>query len=176
MMVAKAVTVLLGLVVRMFGRMDERMVVAGLARAGCTPADPPSIFTATYKFAGDGAVAESTHLPALGQKIEGFVGVNRYIPVMDPPLNTAAHKKFYDDASARLKQIDPTGPLPDRYVQSNYEAVNFLKLVPPRPPHRSVAAAASQELPDPMLGLISPQNQELRQHPTVCLRIQQQLS
>jgi branched-chain amino acid transport system substrate-binding protein len=84
--------------------------------------------TKKYKFAGDGAVAESTHLPALGQKIEGFVGVNRYIPVMDPPLNTAAHKKFFDDASARLKQIDPTGPLPDRYVQSNYEAVNFLKL------------------------------------------------
>ena len=84
--------------------------------------------TKKYRFAGDGAVAESTHLPALGQKIEGFVGVNRYIPVMDPPLNTSAHKKFFDDASARLKQIDPSGPLPDRYVQSNFEAVNFLKL------------------------------------------------
>ena len=84
--------------------------------------------TKKYKYAGDGAIAESTHLTALGQKIEGFVGINRYIPVMDPPLNTAAHKKFFDDASARLKQIDPTGPLPDRYVQSNYEAVNFLKL------------------------------------------------
>jgi branched-chain amino acid transport system substrate-binding protein len=81
-----------------------------------------------YRFAGDGAVAESTHLPALGQKIEGFVGVNRYIPVMDPPLNTSYHKKFFDDAVARLKQIDPSGPLPDRYVQSNFEAVNFLKL------------------------------------------------
>src|SRR5215475_13977363 len=47
---------------------------------------------------------------------------------MEPPLNTSAHKKFFDDASARLKQIDPSGPLPDRYVQSNFEAVNFLKL------------------------------------------------
>src|SRR6266478_8959325 len=84
--------------------------------------------TKKYKLAGDGAVAESTHLPALGQKVEGFVGINRYVPVLDPPLNTPYHKKFFDDAVARLKQIDPTGPLPDRYVQSNYEAMNFLKL------------------------------------------------
>jgi len=84
--------------------------------------------TKKYRFAGDGAVAESTHLPVLGQKIEGFVGVNRYIPILDAPLNTPYHKKFYDDAVVRLKQIDPSGPLPDRYVQSNYEAVNFLKL------------------------------------------------
>ena len=27
-----------------------------------------------------------------------------------------------------MKQIDPSGPLPDRYVQSNYEAMYFLKL------------------------------------------------
>jgi len=84
--------------------------------------------TKKYRFAGDGAVAESTHLPALGQKIEGFVGVNRYVPVLDPPLNSPSHKKFFEDAVARLKQIDPSGPLPDRYVQSNFEAVNFLKL------------------------------------------------
>src|SRR2546427_24281 len=56
--------------------------------------------TKKYKLAGDGAVAESTHLPALGQKVEGFVGVNRYVPVLDPPLDTAAHKKFFDDAVA----------------------------------------------------------------------------
>src|SRR5436309_4560882 len=84
--------------------------------------------TKKYKYAGDGAIAESTHLPALGQKIEGFVGINRYIPVMDPPLNTPHHKKFFDQAVAALKQIDPSGPLPDRYVQSNFEAMNFLKL------------------------------------------------
>jgi branched-chain amino acid transport system substrate-binding protein len=84
--------------------------------------------TKKYKWAGDGAIAESTNLPALGNKIEGFVGINRYLPVMDKPLNTAAHKKFFDDAVARLKQIDPSGPLPDRYVQSNFEAMNALKL------------------------------------------------
>ena len=28
----------------------------------------------------------------------------------------------------RLKQIDPSGPLPDRYVQSNFEAMNALRL------------------------------------------------
>ena len=84
--------------------------------------------TKKYKLAGDGAMAESTHLPALGNKIEGFVGVNRYMPVMDAPLNTPHHKKFFDEAVVRLKQIDPSGPLPDRYVQSNYEAMNALKI------------------------------------------------
>src|SRR5437660_2019389 len=84
--------------------------------------------TKKYKWAGDGAIAESTNLPALGSKIEGFVGINRYIPVLDPPLDTPAHKKFFDEAIARLKQIDPSGPLPDRYVQSNFEAMNALKI------------------------------------------------
>ena len=84
--------------------------------------------TKKYKWAGDGAIAESTNLPALGNKIEGFVGINRYIPVMDAPLNTPSHKKFFDEAVKRLKQIDPSGPLPDRYVQSNYEALNCLKI------------------------------------------------
>jgi len=84
--------------------------------------------TRKYRYAGDGAIAESTHLPALGQKIEGFVGVNRYVPVLDPPLNTPYHRRFFDQAVAALKKIDPSGPLPDRYVQSNFEATNFLKL------------------------------------------------
>jgi branched-chain amino acid transport system substrate-binding protein len=84
--------------------------------------------TKKYKWAGDGALAESTNLPALGIKIEGFVGINRYLPVFDPPLDTAAHKAFFDEAVARLKQIDPSGPLPDRYVQSNFEAMNALRI------------------------------------------------
>ena len=84
--------------------------------------------TKKYKWAGDGAIAESTNIPALGNKIEGFIGINRYIPVLAGPLDTPAHKKFFDDALVRLKAIDPSGPLPDRYVQSNYEAINALKL------------------------------------------------
>jgi len=84
--------------------------------------------TRKYKWAGDGAIAESTNLPALGNKIEGFVGINRYVPVLEGVLNTPSHKKFIDEAVARLKQIDPSGPLPDRYVQSNYESINALKL------------------------------------------------
>jgi branched-chain amino acid transport system substrate-binding protein len=84
--------------------------------------------TKKYKWAGDGAISESTNLPALGSKIDGFVGINRYIPVLDPPLNTPGHKKFFDEAVVRLKQIDPSGPLPDRYVQANFEAMNALKL------------------------------------------------
>jgi branched-chain amino acid transport system substrate-binding protein len=84
--------------------------------------------TKKYKWAGDGAIAESTNLPALGSKIEGFVGINRYVPLLEGPLNTPAHKKFFEEAVVRLKQIDPSGPLPDRYVQSNFEAMNFVKL------------------------------------------------
>jgi branched-chain amino acid transport system substrate-binding protein len=81
-----------------------------------------------YKIAGDGAMTPSVSLPAIGTKGDGFVGIDRYIPVLEGPLNTPAHKKFFDDAVARLKAIDPSGPLPDRFVQSNFEAVNFLKL------------------------------------------------
>ena len=84
--------------------------------------------TKKYKWAGDGAIAESTNLPALGNKIEGFVGVNRYVPVLAGVLDTPSHKKFFDEAVARLKEIDPSGPLPDRYVQSNFEGMNALKL------------------------------------------------
>jgi branched-chain amino acid transport system substrate-binding protein len=84
--------------------------------------------TRKYKWAGDGAIAESVNLPALGSKIEDFVGINRYLPVLEGPLNTSAHRAFLEDASARLKKIDPSGPLPDRYVQSNYEAMNALRL------------------------------------------------
>jgi branched-chain amino acid transport system substrate-binding protein len=81
-----------------------------------------------YQWAGDGAVTTSTNLPALGNKIEGFVGIDRYVPVLDPPLDTPYHRSFFDDAVARLKKIDPSGPLPDRYVQSNFEAMNALKI------------------------------------------------
>jgi branched-chain amino acid transport system substrate-binding protein len=84
--------------------------------------------TKKYKWAGDGAIAESTNLPGLGNKIEGFVGINRYLPILEGPLNTPHHKKFLDEALVRLKQIDPSGPLPDRYVQANYEAMNTLKV------------------------------------------------
>ena len=81
-----------------------------------------------YKIAGDGAMTPSVSLPAIGAKGEGFVGIDRYIPVLEGPLNTPSHKKFFDDAVARLKAIDPSGPLPDRFVQSNFEVFNFLKL------------------------------------------------
>jgi branched-chain amino acid transport system substrate-binding protein len=84
--------------------------------------------TKKYKFAGDGALAESTNLPALGSKIDGFVGINRYLPLLEGPLNTPSHKKFFDDAVVRLKSVDPSATVPDRYVQSNFEAMNALKL------------------------------------------------
>src|SRR5262249_22846596 len=44
-------------------------------------------------------------------------------------LNTPAHRKFFEKATKRLKVIDnQSAPLPDGYVQSNYEAMNALKL------------------------------------------------
>ena len=84
--------------------------------------------TKKYKFAGDGSITEASNLPGLGSKIDGFIGINRYIPVFQGPLDTPSHHKFFDEAKKRLAKIDPTGPLPDKYVQSNYEALNAMKL------------------------------------------------
>src|ERR1700688_2189823 len=84
--------------------------------------------TKKYKYAGDGAIVESTNMPAIGNKAEGCVGINRYIPIFEGPLNTPALHKFFDDAKARLAKVDPSGPPPNRYVQANYEAINALKL------------------------------------------------
>ncbi len=81
-----------------------------------------------YKIAGDGAVAVPSSLPALGNKIDGFIGIDRYIPVLQGPLDTPYNKKFHEDTLAPLKAVAPDNPLPDRYVQSNFEAMNCLKL------------------------------------------------
>ena len=68
--------------------------------------------TKKYKWAGDGAVAESTNLPALGDKIEGFVGINRYLPVFDPPLNTEATANFLTTRSLVSKRSTRRGRSP----------------------------------------------------------------
>jgi branched-chain amino acid transport system substrate-binding protein len=84
--------------------------------------------TKKYKWAGDGSMTEASNLPALGSKIDGFIAINRYIPVFQGPLDTPYHHRFFDDAKARLAKVDPSGPLPDKYVQSNYEAINAMKI------------------------------------------------
>ena len=81
-----------------------------------------------YRYAGDGAVAESANLPALGENLDGFVGITRYLPVLEAPLDTPHHRAFLTEARARLRQIDPRSSDPDRNLLSNYEAVNFLKI------------------------------------------------
>jgi branched-chain amino acid transport system substrate-binding protein len=81
-----------------------------------------------YKWAGDGAMVSASQLPAMGGKEEGFIGIDRYVPVLQGELNTPALKAFLDDAVPRLKEAGITNPLPDRYVQSGFEAVNALKL------------------------------------------------
>jgi len=84
--------------------------------------------TKKYKFAGDGAIAVPSNLPALGKKIEGFYGIDRYIPVFQGPLDNPYNRRFFAEAAKRLKTVAPQAPVPDRYVQSNYEAMNCLKL------------------------------------------------
>jgi len=84
--------------------------------------------TKKYKWAGDGSISESTNLIAIGNKIDGFTAINRYIPVFDGPLNTPYHHAFFNEAKERLAKIDPSGPLPDKYVDSNFEALNALKI------------------------------------------------
>jgi len=84
--------------------------------------------TKKYKWAGDGSISESTNLIAIGNKIDGFTAINRYIPVFQGPLDTPYHHRFFDEAKKRLAEIDRSGPLPDKYVQSNYEAINAVKL------------------------------------------------
>lgn len=84
--------------------------------------------TKKYKFAGDGAIAVPSNLPALGKKIDGFYGIDRYIPVFQGPLDTPYNRQFFAEAAKRLKTVAPQAPVPDRYVQSNYEAMNALKL------------------------------------------------
>ncbi len=84
--------------------------------------------TKKYKWAGDGSISESTNLLAIGNKIDGFVAINRYIPIFAGTLDTPYHKAWFAEAKARLAKIDPSGPLPDKYVQSNFEALNALKI------------------------------------------------
>jgi branched-chain amino acid transport system substrate-binding protein len=84
--------------------------------------------TKKYKWAGDGSISESTNIIAIGNKIDGFTAINRYIPVFQGPLDTPYHHAWFNEAKARLAKIDPSGPLPDKYVQSNFEALNALKI------------------------------------------------
>ena len=56
--------------------------------------------TKKYKFAGDGSISESTNLIAVGNKLDGFTGINRYIPVFDGALNTPYLHRFFDEAKA----------------------------------------------------------------------------
>ena len=58
--------------------------------------------TKKYKWAGDGSISESTNLLAIGNKIDGFTAINRYIPVFQGPLDTPYHHALFDEAKARL--------------------------------------------------------------------------
>lgn len=82
-----------------------------------------------YRFAGDGAaVVAGTNLPAQKEKALGFVGVDRYLPILEGPLDTPHHKQFFDAVFEHSKKYAPNGILPDRYSQANYEAMNILRV------------------------------------------------
>ena len=84
--------------------------------------------TKKYKWAGDGAIAESTNLPALGDKIEGFVGINRYIPVFEGALRHAVSPSLLRRRRRAAEKNRSVRTAADRYVQSNFEAMNALKV------------------------------------------------
>ena len=50
------------------------------------------------------------------------------MPVFDPPLDTPHLHAFLDEAVDRFKKAGLSGALPDRYVQSNFEAMNAVKV------------------------------------------------
>ena len=81
-----------------------------------------------HRIAGDGAMAVPSGLSAIGSKGDGFIGIDRYVPVLQGALDTPYNTRFIQDSKTRLEKVAPEGPEPDRYVQSNYEAVNALKL------------------------------------------------
>lgn len=75
------------------------------------------------RIAADGAVIPASNLPAIGEAAsEGIVAIDRYIPVLEGPLDTPYNKAFHK-AFAKISG----GKSPDRFVQSNYEGINFLK-------------------------------------------------
>jgi branched-chain amino acid transport system substrate-binding protein len=84
--------------------------------------------TKKYIWAGDGSISESSNLVAVGNKLDGFTAINRYIPVFDGVLDTPYLHRFFEEGKARLAKVDPSHPLPDKYVQSNYEALNATKV------------------------------------------------
>ncbi len=90
----------------------------------------PSISASTkkYKWAGDGAIAESTNLPALGTRSTASSASTATFRCSTRRSTRKRTRSSSAEAKTRLAKIDPSGPLPDRYVQSNYEAMNALKL------------------------------------------------
>ena len=84
--------------------------------------------TKKYKWAGDGAVAEFEQPAGARQQDRRLCRHQPLSAGVRPAARHARHHRFFDEAVKRLKKVDPSGPLPDRYTQSNYEAMNALKI------------------------------------------------
>ena len=85
--------------------------------------------TKKYKYAGR---RRHRRVHAPGRARPEDRGLRRRQPLRAGARPAARTPRITRSSSTRrwspLKKIDPSGPLPDRYVQSNFEAMNFLKL------------------------------------------------
>jgi branched-chain amino acid transport system substrate-binding protein len=95
--------------------------------------------TRKYRWAGEGSIAIPMNLARLGDKIDGFVGIDRYLPIFESTLNTPYHRKWFAEASEMVRKLAPSAVAPDRYAQSNYEGMSFLRLGMQRSGFRSRA-------------------------------------
>ena len=89
--------------------------------------------TKKYKLAGDGAIAVSVNLPALGSKGEGFVGIDRYVPVLEGVLNTPSPQ-----ALPRGLDRPPQADRPDRAAAGPLRAVELRGRQRPQGRHAEV--------------------------------------
>ena len=83
-----------------------------------------------YRFAGDGAaVVAGTNLPAQREKaLWGLLVSTAICRSFQGPLDSDHHRKFFDAVFEHSRKYDQNGILPDRYSQSNFEALNILKV------------------------------------------------
>ena len=84
--------------------------------------------TKKYKWCGDGSISE---IDQSGRDRQQDRRLHRHQPLHSGVRRRIQHAylhRFFDEAKARLAKIDPSGPLPDKYVQSNYEALNVVKI------------------------------------------------
>ena len=80
------------------------------------------------KFAGDGAVACRRACPPSAKRSMGTSASTATSRYSRRRSIRPTPRRFTTRPSSGFKDVAPSNPLPDRYVQSNFEAMNCLKL------------------------------------------------